>query len=118
MQTNSERKIYIAVAERISKLLFSAGIALAAGVWIYIFPPMRMTDAILPGSPLPGNIKRLCIAPLTSFRFLLASSKDRPADTRENIPSLSLSLYLGPISTAEGLFISREHIQHLFLCFL
>ena len=39
------------------KLLFCAGIALAIGVWIYIFFPMRMTDAILPGSPPKGNIK-------------------------------------------------------------
>ena len=70
---------------------------------IYIFRPMRMTDAILPGSPFPGNIKRLSIVPSFSFRFLLASSKDRPADTRENIPplSLALSLYLGPIPTTD-----------------
>ena len=40
------------------KLLFSVGIALAIGVRIHIFHPMRMTDAILPGSPPQGNIKR------------------------------------------------------------
>ena len=40
------------------KSLFSAGIALAVGVQIYIFHPMRMTDTILPRSPLRDNIKR------------------------------------------------------------
>ena len=39
------------------KLLFCVGIALAVGVWIYIFHPMRMTDAILPRLPPRGNIK-------------------------------------------------------------
>ena len=39
------------------KLLFCAGIALAAGVRIYIFLPMRLVDTILPGSPPRGNIK-------------------------------------------------------------
>ena len=98
------------------KVLFSAGIALAIGVRIYIFHAMRMTDAILPGSPPPGNIKRLCIAPSISFRFLFASSKDRLADMWENIPSLLslflfLSLYPGPIPTADrGTFhLERAH---------
>ena len=57
---------------------------------------MRMTGAILPGSPSLGNIKRLCNSPSISFRFLLTSSKDRPSDMRENILSLSLSLSLNP----------------------
>ena len=39
------------------KLWFCVGIALAVGVRIYIFHPMRMTDAILPGSPPRDNIK-------------------------------------------------------------
>ena len=42
------------------KLSFSAGIALVVGVQIYTFHPMRMTDAILLGSPPRGNRKRLC----------------------------------------------------------
>ena len=47
------------IAERKNfKLLFCAGIALAVGVRIYIFQPIRMTDAILLGSPPQRNMKR------------------------------------------------------------
>ena len=49
------------------KLLFSAGIVLLLGFRIYIFRPMRMTDAILPGWPPTGQYKRLCIAPSSSL---------------------------------------------------
>ena len=70
---------------------------------------MRMTDAILPGSPPPGNIKRLCVAPSTSFRFSCASSKDRSAYTTGNIPpSLTLSIPGRFQQQTEGLFIERE----------
>ena len=76
---------------------------------------MRMTDAILPGSRPPGNIKRLCIAPSISFRFLLASSKtDQP--TRER--SFSLSHLLGPIPAADRGTSQHERAHStLFLCF-
>ena len=39
------------------KPLFSAGIALAIGVWNYTFYPMRMTNAILPKHTSLGTIK-------------------------------------------------------------
>ena len=75
---------------------------------IYIFRPMRMTDAILLGSLLLGYINRLCIAPSTSFRFLLVSSKDRPTGTKEKILSLSLSLSCADSNSREMYFSSRE----------
>ena len=74
---------------------------------IYIFRPMRMTDAILAGSPPPGNIKKLCIAPSTSFRFLLASSKTDQS-TRER----KFSLYPGRFQQqTHGHLNKKEHIQ-------
>ena len=54
-----------------SKLLFFAGITLAVGVRIYIFRPMRMTDAILPRSPPRGNIKGRTNHFSPFFHFLL-----------------------------------------------
>ena len=48
---------FLSCSRKNFKLLFCAEIALAVGVQIYIFHPMRMTDAILPGSPPWGNIK-------------------------------------------------------------
>ena len=76
----------------------------------------RMTDAILPGLTSPGNIKRLCIAPSTSFCFLLASSKtDQPTRERTHTLSLStsLSLYPGRFQPhTHGHLNTKEHIQH------
>ena len=46
---------------------------------------MRMTDAILPGHTSPGSIKAALTMITLSFPFLLAGSKVRPTDTRDNI---------------------------------
>ena len=91
------------------KLLFCVGIASAVGVRIYIFRQMRMTDAILPGSPPRSNIKGRANHFSPSFRFLLAGSKDRPVDTRENTPlSLSLSLSQADSNSRHWDISSRE----------
>ena len=68
---------------------------------------MRMTDAILPGHTFLGTIKGSANHARSLFLFLLAGSKVRPADTRDNI-SLSNSGRRLQQQT-EGLFISREH---------
>ena len=84
---------------------------------IYIFRPMRMIDAILPGGG-DKKIKRLCIAPSISFfaSSLPAARTDQSTRERTFPPSLSIPGRFQ--QQTEGLFISREHIQHLFLCFL
>ena len=88
--------------------LFSAGMALAVGVWNYAFHPMRMTDAILPGHTSPGTIKPALTMLALSLPFLLTGSKVRPVDTRDNI---SLSPPRRFQQQTEGLFISRENIS-------
>ena len=81
---------------------------------IYIFRPMRMTDAILPGWP-PRQHKRPCIAPSTSFLFLLASSKTEQS-TRERTFSLSLSLW--QIPAANRCASQHERAHSTLFCFL
>ena len=82
---------------------------MAIGIRNYIFHPMRMHDAILPGHTSPGNIKGSANHACSLFLFLLASSKVRLAYTRENI----LSLFPGTILTADrGTFhIERAHFN-------
>ena len=70
------------------KLSFCMGIALAAGVQIYMFRPMRITDAILPGSPPRGNIKCRANNFSPSSRFLADQLQDKPANMTEYILSL------------------------------
>ena len=65
---------------------------------------MRITDAILPGHTSASTMLNL------SFLLLHAGSKSRPADTRENIFSLSRGDFN---QQTEGLFILREHISTL-----
>ena len=57
-----------------------------------------MADAILPGHTSPGTIKGSANHARPLFSFLLAGSKVRPADTKDNI-----------FLSNSGLFISREH---------
>ena len=73
-----------------------------------------MTDAILP-SHLPGQHKRLCIIPLTSsLPHLLAATQT--SLNKESTLSLS---YPGRFQQqTDGHLNTREHIQHLGLCFL
>ena len=84
--------------------------ALAVGVWNYTLHPMRMADTILPGHTSPGAIKGSTIH-ARSFLFLLASSKVRPTDTRDNI-SLSFTQDYSN-SRERDFFILREHISTL-----
>ena len=67
------------------KLSFSAGIALAVGVRIYIFRPMRMTNAILPRSSPWGNIKGRANHFSLSSCFPHSQQQDRPANMTEHI---------------------------------
>ena len=56
----------------------------------YIFRPMRMTDAILPGSPPRGNIKGHAYHfSLSLLASQLASSRTKPANMTEHFLSLS-----------------------------
>ena len=71
---------------------------------------MRMTDAILPGHTSLGTIKGSANHAQPLFSFLLAGSKLRPTDTRENIVSLSPD---DSKKQTEGIFILREHISTL-----
>ena len=86
------------------KLLFCAGIDLAVGVRIYIFRPMRMTDAILPGSPLRGNIKG-CANPFSpSSGFPTGQQLDKPVNMTEHILFSSLPSSRKDQSTGESTF--------------
>ena len=71
---------------------------------------------------LPGQHKRLCITPSTSFLFLLASSKtEQPTQERtfSLFLSLFLSLYPVPIPAADTWTSQHERAYStLFLCFL
>ena len=75
------------------KLLFCAGIALAVGVRIHIFRPMKMTDAILPGSPPRGNIKGSTNHFSPSSRFPTGQQQDKPVNMTEHI------LFFSPLSS-------------------
>ena len=80
--------IFFVCTRKNSKLLFSAELVLLE-FWNYTFHPMRMTDAILSGHTSPGTIKAALTMLALSLPLLLAGSKVRPADTKENI-----SLYI------------------------
>ena len=83
------------------KFLFCAGIVLAVAVRIYIFHPMRMTYAILPGSPPLGNIKGRANHFSPSSRFPTGQQQDKPANMTEHILTLCF-LAEGKTSQHEG----------------
>ena len=86
-----------------SKLLFYTGIALAVGVRIYIFRPMRMTNAILPGSPPWGNIKGRANFFSPSSRFPTGQQQNKPANITEHI------LFSLPPSSRTDQSMERAH---------
>ena len=101
--------IYIVADGKNFKLLFSAVIILPLEFRIYIFRPMKMTDAILPGR-WPGQHKRLYIAPSTSSLPHLQTAGQ--TTLTRSACSLSLS-YLGRFQQqTDGHFNTRECIQH------
>ena len=89
------------------KLLFSARTALAVGVWIHTFHPMRMTDAILPGSSPPRQHKKAALTML-ALASPLASSRTKPANMTEHFVSSTQAFWTGRICQHE-----RAHILSL-----
>ena len=81
-------KKYWACSRKNFKLLFCAGIVLVVRVQIYIFRVMRMTNAILPGSPPWGNIKERANHFSPSSRFPTGQQQDKPGNMTKHILSL------------------------------
>ena len=86
------------VAERISNHYLVRELFWPLEFRIYIFRPMRMTDAILPGSPLTGNIKGRANHSRPLFASSLASSgTDHPFPLSSQSSPLSIMRREHPI---------------------
>ena len=104
---------FFCVAERKNfKLLFS-------GCWSFESIYFVQWEWLMPFCPghLPGQHKRLCIAPSTSpFPHLLGAEQTSLNERAQTLFSLS---YPGRFQQqTDGHLNTREHIQHLGLCFL